>query len=258
MGLPLELKGAYFILSALFDTRNNILVDDERYIAGLLGTSLYGWRKIRTQLIEKEFISLNNGIIKNLHTNNENKPQRPIIDKPKATAPQKPKQPTQPTQPLILNLVEKPKQKPIEKNWKDDEEFIKFYTAYGKKKAPVDAYKAFCLARKEFGMDAIRAAYKYSINNDHRFTGDIQYRPFPASWLNECRRNKFDVLEADIKAPINKDEMLKQLKSLVKYCQENNQAWQDDWTQEFGMDFKQAIIYIRTNEQPPTKQVTLL
>ena len=65
MGLTLEERGAYNTLIDLIYIADGALPDDERAICKVLGTNGRGWKRIRTSLIAKGKIYLNDGRLHN-------------------------------------------------------------------------------------------------------------------------------------------------------------------------------------------------
>lgn len=65
MGLTLEERGAFNTVLDLLYTRDGALPDDERFIAGWLGTDVRVWRRIRTRLITLGKLGVVDGLITN-------------------------------------------------------------------------------------------------------------------------------------------------------------------------------------------------
>lgn len=65
VGMPLEVKGGYSILLDLIYAHSGRLVDDPKFIAGVLGCSVRKWNMIRERLIHLGKIQAENGIISN-------------------------------------------------------------------------------------------------------------------------------------------------------------------------------------------------
>lgn len=65
MGLSLEERGAFNTVLDLLYTRDGALPDDERFIAGWLGSDVRVWRRIRTRLIALGKLGVVDGLITN-------------------------------------------------------------------------------------------------------------------------------------------------------------------------------------------------
>lgn len=65
VGMPLEIKGAYRILLDLIYMSGGQLVDDPRYIAGVLGCSVRKWGNLRDQLVVSGKLQIIDGLLIN-------------------------------------------------------------------------------------------------------------------------------------------------------------------------------------------------
>lgn len=70
-GMTGELKGAYSVLLDLIYIQSGKLPDDPHYISGNLGYSVRKWNSIKSELINRGKIEVNNGIISNKRADKE-------------------------------------------------------------------------------------------------------------------------------------------------------------------------------------------
>lgn len=86
VGMPFELKGAYRVLLDLIYMRRGRLVDDPRYIAGVLGCSVRKWTSLRDQLVGAGKIAIIDGFIRNHRADIEVENQRKLAAKQRENA----------------------------------------------------------------------------------------------------------------------------------------------------------------------------
>ncbi len=71
MGLTLEQRGAYNTVLDLIYTRDDNLLDDDRFIAGWCGVDIRVWRRIKQQLIGAGKLRIEAGLIRNFRATSE-------------------------------------------------------------------------------------------------------------------------------------------------------------------------------------------
>jgi uncharacterized protein YdaU (DUF1376 family) len=81
VGMPFEEKVTYAFILDLIYMHGGGLPDDERYIAGVLGTSVRRWKLIRSALIDRGKIQSAEGVISNFRADNELIMLRSLQDK---------------------------------------------------------------------------------------------------------------------------------------------------------------------------------
>lgn len=81
VGMDLETKGGYSILLDLIYAHDGALVDDPRFVAGVLGCSVRKWNAIKNTLVNLQKISCEDGFISNFRASFELINARKIIDK---------------------------------------------------------------------------------------------------------------------------------------------------------------------------------
>lgn len=65
VGMPFELKAIYSMTLDLIATQDGKLIDNPRYIAGMLGVSVRRWKSARDRLVESKWLSIEDGVISN-------------------------------------------------------------------------------------------------------------------------------------------------------------------------------------------------
>lgn len=71
IGMPLELKGPYALVLDLIYMQNGKLLDDPRYVAGLLGCGIRQWNSIRDRLLAMGKIERRDGYLGNFRADKE-------------------------------------------------------------------------------------------------------------------------------------------------------------------------------------------
>jgi uncharacterized protein YdaU (DUF1376 family) len=70
VGMPYDVKMQYWALLDLIYLYNNALPDDANFICGTFNCSKQLWRKVRAELVSREKVQINNGIISNKRAEN--------------------------------------------------------------------------------------------------------------------------------------------------------------------------------------------
>jgi uncharacterized protein YdaU (DUF1376 family) len=193
IGMSFDVKCAYRVLLDLIYMRGGRLVDDDRYISGIMGCSVRKWKTIRDDLIRAGKIQAADGHISNERADKELETLSKLQDKQAENARgprknnglEKPRQNHTEPEPERKKEV-KPSSAPAARDGADADLFQAFWETYphrgGAKKGRAAALKAWVRA-----INA-REPPESIIAGAQRYAADRQvirgYAKDPATWLN--------------------------------------------------------------------------